>query len=343
MEVRSTPRQMAKEFLNGFAPRRPLFLPILFSLGAKVENVPLSAFLRNPTKIASALRQMQTHLRSDGVACYFDPFLEVEALGATLERTSDDQEPAIHWPRAAPRGEIPEGLRTAEEAANSGRVPVAAEVIRRMNALPNRDFLLMAGVTGPLTLAARLTRLEGQENLGIEDLCDAAQELAGSVATQMASTFLEAGADLIVIQEEIVPGFSATVCDAWANLLAPTVNVSRFYEALPVLTVSCAAIPSQDWDLILREDWNCVKCARLDFSAMRRREGGQATDGTPFGVALSLEAFRPDGTGGNAPFLDIQEWISFARPSIVTTAGDVPFATDMKHLSKVLEGIPRAV
>jgi hypothetical protein len=342
MEI-STPRQMAKELLNGVAPTRPLFLPILFSLGAKVENVPLSAFFGNPTKITSALRQMRTHLRSDGVACYFDPFLEVEALGATLERTSDDQAPAIHWPRAARRGEMPERLPSPHEVPKSGRVPVAVEVIRRMKALPNRDFLLMAGVTGPLTLAARLTRLEGKENLGIEDLCDAAQELAGSVATEMASAFLEAGADLIVIQEEIVPGFSVTVFDAWANLLAPTVNVSRFYEALPVLTASCAAIPSQDWDLILRQNWNCVKCARLDVLAMRRREGGQATDATPFGVALPLEAFRPDGTGGNGPLLDIQEWISFARPSIVTTAGDVPFATDMKHLSKVLEGIPRAV
>jgi len=120
-------------------------------------------------------------------------------------------------------------------------------------------------------------------------------------------------------------------------------NVVRFYEALPVFSLTCAAIPSQDWDLIFRQDWNCVKCVRSDVLAMRRREGGQTTDGTPFGVALPLDGFRPDGAGGNAPFLDIQEWISFARPSIVTTAGDVPFATDMKHLSKVLEGIPRAV
>src|SRR5438309_7397759 len=85
MEQSPTPRQMAKGLLSGIVPSRPLFLPIVFSLGAKVENVPLGTFLGNPTKISSALRQMRTHLRSDGVACYFDPYLEVEALGATLQ------------------------------------------------------------------------------------------------------------------------------------------------------------------------------------------------------------------------------------------------------------------
>ncbi len=84
MEVNPTPRQIAKGLLKGIVPARPLFLPIVFSLGAKVENVPLGMFLRNPTKIASSLRQIRSHLRSDGVACYFDPYLEVEALGATL-------------------------------------------------------------------------------------------------------------------------------------------------------------------------------------------------------------------------------------------------------------------
>src|SRR5260370_20476639 len=179
MERSPTPRQMAKGLLSGIAPLRPLFLPIVFSLGAKVESVPLSAFLGNPAKISSALRQMRTHLRSDGVVCYFDPCLEVDALGATLQRISDDRAPTIHWPRPARMGELPEGLRAREEAADSGRVPVAVEVIRRMNALPNRDFLLMAGVTGPLTLAARLTQLDSKDTLQSEGLAGDALELAG--------------------------------------------------------------------------------------------------------------------------------------------------------------------
>jgi Uroporphyrinogen decarboxylase (URO-D) len=343
MEQRPTPRQMAKGLLNGIVPPRPLFLPIVFSLGAKVENVPLGVFLANPTKISNALRQMRTHLRSDGVACYFDPYLEVEALGATLERISDDQPPAIHWPRPARMGELPQGLRSPEEAANGGRVPLAVEVIRRMNALANRDFLLMAGVTGPLTLTARITQLEQKKSLRSEELSEAAQELAASVVTQMASTFLEAGADTIIIQEEIVPVLSAESCDTWANLLAPTINVVRFYEAIPLLHLPCAPSTHENWDLIFRQPWDCVKCAPADVIASRRRGGLATTDGAPFGIALPLDEFRAEGASGMSAFQDIQTWISDVRPSIVTTAGDVPVTTDMKHLIKVFTAVPRAV
>ncbi len=343
MERSPTPRQMAKGLLSGIVPPRPLFLPIVFALGAKVENVPLGAFLSNPTKISSALRQMQTHLRLDGVTCYFDPYLEVEALGATLQRISDHQAPTIHWPDAARVGELPEGLRSPEEAANSGRLPVAVEVIRRMRALPNREFMLMAGVTGPLTLAAWLTHMEVRRGLRSDDLCDAAQELAASVATQIATTFLEAGADTIIIHEEIVPTLSPESCEAWVNLLAPTINVVRFYEALPLLHLSCDRFARENWKLIFRQHWDCVACAPADVLVSRPSDGLPATAGVPFGIALPLEAFQPTAEYDNSSSQDIQTWISDLGPSIITTAGDVPVATDIKHLTKVLEVVPRGV
>ncbi|MGB0034705.1 MAG: uroporphyrinogen decarboxylase family protein, partial [Candidatus Acidiferrales bacterium] len=156
MAANSTPRQIVKGLLQGTPPARPLFLPIVFSLGARVENIPLRTYLTNPTKISNSLRQIRGPLRSDGLACYFDPFLEVEALGAELRWESDEKPPSIHWPQSSPKGEIPAGLRSPEEAAKSGRVPVALEVIRRLNSLLRDESILMAGVTGPFTLAARL-------------------------------------------------------------------------------------------------------------------------------------------------------------------------------------------
>ena len=64
-------------------PPRPLFLPIVFSLGAKVENVPLATFLGNPAKISSALRQTRGPLGTDGVACYF----AAQALNGSQDST----------------------------------------------------------------------------------------------------------------------------------------------------------------------------------------------------------------------------------------------------------------
>ena len=280
---------MAKGLLNGISPPRPLLLPIVFSLGAKVENVPLGTFLGNPTKISNSLRQMRGYLRSDCATCYFDPCLEIEALGATLQRTSDDHAPTIHWPQPAPVGELPQGLRSPEEASKSGRVPVAVEVIRRMNSLPQRDYLLMAGVSGPLTLAVRMTQMENKEKLLSEDLSDAALELAASTVTQVTSAFLEAGADLIFIQEEILPVLSDEGCDSWANLLTPTINLVRFYDALPVLQIGHAGTVGENCDVILQQQWDCVVSLPLEIVASRRSTGTLKTNPPALGIALPLE------------------------------------------------------
>ena len=145
MNANLTPRQMLKGMLQGTPPSRPLFLPIVFSLGAKVENLKLPAFLANATKITNALRQVRSHLRSDGVACYFDPYLEAEALGATLQQLADDQPPTLRWPHRAEIGELPEGLRSPEDAAKRPRVAVAVEVIQRLKSLLRDEPLLLAG------------------------------------------------------------------------------------------------------------------------------------------------------------------------------------------------------
>ena len=79
------PRQTVRELLKGNIPPQPFFLPIIFSLGSKIEDVPLRDFLQNPTKIANSLRQIRNYLRCDELACYFDPYLEAEALGGKLE------------------------------------------------------------------------------------------------------------------------------------------------------------------------------------------------------------------------------------------------------------------
>lgn len=342
MAGNSTPRQMAKGLLNGVVPPRPLFLPIVFSLGAKVESVPLGTFLGNPAKISSALRQMRGPLGTDGVASYFDPYLEVEALGATLQRSPDGQVPAIRWVHPTRRGELPEELRSPDEAAKSGRVPIAAEVIRRMNSIPNRDFLLMAGVTGPLTLAARITQMEHKEDLRSADLSDDARELAASVVTQTASTFLEAGADLILIQEEIVPSDTGGCIDAWADLLAPTINIVRFYEAVPVLQLLQVAFALENWDAIFQRQWDCVVTVPLPALVGKRKHGPVRTDGVMLGIAMPMGLFRPDEMEGDALRLNFQPMISELHPALLTTPGDIPVETDMKHLIKVLERVPRS-
>src|ERR1700683_677748 len=116
MTENSTPRQMLKGLLQGIPQTRPLFLPIVFSPGAKVENLTLRKFVGNANKLSNALRQIHSHLRWDGVACYFDPYLEAEALGAVLQWQTPEQPPTIQSPQSAEEGEAPDGLLSPEDA-----------------------------------------------------------------------------------------------------------------------------------------------------------------------------------------------------------------------------------
>jgi hypothetical protein len=237
---------------------------------------------------------------------------------------------------------MPEGLCSPEEAAQKGQVPIAAEVLRRMNALPNRDFLLMAGVNGPMTLATQMAQREGNEKLRFEDLSTSLQDYAASVITQIASAFLDAGADLIIIQEQILSALSPQSGEAWASLLAPTINVIRFYEALPVLQLSPMRSVLQNWDAIVQQRWDCV--VSLPFEALASREaGGSApTNKVTIGISLTKETFGPEGSDGEEILPILKPVVSRLRPAVLTTSGDVPATTEMKRVVKILGEVPRA-
>jgi hypothetical protein len=337
-----TPRQVLKGLLQGTPPPRRLFLPMVFSLGAKVENLKLPAFLGNATKITNSLRQIRTHLRSDGVACYFDPFLEAEALGASLHYVNEAEPPALRWPRPAEAGELPENLRSPEDAAKSARVAVAVEVIQRLKSLMRDEPLLCAGVSGPFTLAAHLLDLRPADAPPREHFSDAALELAAATITQIATKFVEAGANVIFIQENIFPVLSAEHCDAWAESLAPAFNIIRFYDALPVLRISDPISFAANKDVVYARNWDCILCPALAATATNPAEIAPPPGCANIGIALPASRFQPAAWSSAENFADSLHTIMMElRPVLVTTAGDVPAATDIKLLAKIGEAIRR--
>src|ERR1700687_4192697 len=253
MAEQSTPHQILTDLVHGGAPSRSLFVPIVFALGARIESLSLRAFLSNPTKISNSLRQTRPHLRSDGVSCYFDPLLEAEALGGTLEWRSDTEPPALRWPSAAEPGQLPAGLRSPAEMLKSGRMPVALEVIRRLKALLREESLLMAGVSGPFTLASQLSGLYGDDHVQtFVDLPDFALEVATLVVAQASKAFADAGANLVFLREDRLPVMSAGSSEDWGSMLAPIFNIIRFYQAQPVLQVADERVLTDNLEAVLQ-------------------------------------------------------------------------------------------
>lgn len=324
------PRQILRDLLRGNAPPRALFVPIVFKLGARVENLPLRAFLSNPTKISNALRQIHGPLRSDGVSCYFDPVLEAEALGGTLEWTSENESPMLRWPAATVQGQLFVGLNSPEDAIKKGRIPVALEVIRRLKMLLREQSLLMVGVTGPLTLAARLTSLIGPEAPMHGNLPESALETASSMILQVSKTFAEAGANLVFLREAMPPGFREQGSEDWASMLAEIFNVIRFYEAVPALQIADERAFQGNDGVAARLAADCIVCPTLEAVRRLSAEVRGQIQGARLGVALSTENLGRDDESLNEVIRDL-------RPALVTTADDVPPTTDLKRLAAISE------
>jgi hypothetical protein len=306
-----------------------------------VENQPLPAFLGNPTKICNAQRQLRAALRTDGYCCYFDSFLEVEALGATLQWGAADQPPSVRWPQGAELGEIPDGLRTPEEAAQAGRIPIAIEVLRRMKAMVRDDSILMAGVTGPFTLAARITQLEAGGAWRTREVPESAVEHATSVITRISGALVEAGASLIMIREDVLPCLSQEQFAAWASALEPAFNVIRFYEALPVLQLTAGDSFAANSALIQQRRWDCVLCPSLHGIPPQLANASSEWNSATLGLALPPQTFQLEDSALQDLSNSFRRMVTSMRPAILTTAGDVPAMTDMKRLDKALEKVSR--
>jgi len=327
-----TPRGMIKGLLRGELPPRPLLMPIIFALGARLENLPLRDFQSNPTKIANALRQVRGTLKVDGLACNFDPFLEAEALGCKRiwhENGSSD----IVSPTFSDASDLRRKLSSLDSLGNKGRVGVACEVLRRLRVLLKDEPALMAGVTGPFSLAARLAGVASEAAIREQprDLVEFAAEVTGTVSRY----FVDAGADLILLVESCLPELSADSCQWWGSLLEPTINVIRFYEALPVLLLNASVSPAT-LNNIFNRSWECVLCPALADGA-----GWQQYPITALALPSSFFCSKNiKANDGARPTLDLPPHQGIV---LFTSAGDIPAGADVRQLadqlSRLREGL----
>ena len=327
------PRQILKDILQGTRPERPLFLPIVFSLGARVENTTLRDYLYNPTRICKALRQIRGYLPADGVTCYFDSTVEAEALGAKLQWNTNSGMPAAYWPGPGGPGTSQASLPRVEDVVEKGRIQIACEVIRRLKSAPAEDRLFMAGVTGLFSVASHLVG-HGAQSWKC-DLSSAVFEFASSLITRVATMYVESGANVIFFVENALPSLSADQYRQWASLLEPASNIVRFYGALPVLLLADAGSAAAASAPLFTSDWDCVLCPNVRDLCCRIAPPLNGLTG----MASPLELFSRGAPQAAASITHTRELLSAFQPVTVTTAGDLPMAVDLKVASRMLSGL----
>jgi hypothetical protein len=226
------------------------------------------------------------------------------------------------------------GLESADQIVGKGRVPVAIEVLKRAKLMMKDDPALMVRVTGPLTLAAQIQpAVEG-------GACDT--ELLNScteITSALVKAYLDAGADVIFLVEDSLGIETADVSDFWAGLLEPIINVTRFYEVLPVLVLNDAQVSTTTLRLIAGRNWDCALCPG---AALARRLSAEEWKSTaPFcGTALDVSELTREsdstgaaGIGGN--------WEDM-KAAFITTAEDISSSVDLKQLAVSLQQLRSA-
>jgi hypothetical protein len=299
-------RLIVKALIEGKPPDRRLFMPLIFALAAKLEDVPLSNFVINPTKMANSVVAVYQRLRPDGVTCYFDMFLIAEALGCRLDWStspltfeSPTREAALTMLRQPP-----------SEVKLRGRVPVALEVVHRVQGTLHSGPALVVGLPGPLRVAQQLFGQNVLRELveGEDDALDSFETVV-EIVLSVARAFCLAGTHLLYFDELDVP---TEFMPDWETAMVALWKTVRFHGALPLLSTPKA--------LQLEDPSNgplfCLKPVQDEQERLPEM---------PFALALP--------TVGET-FPDVSRWLRAKQCALVTTDGEIPYRLKIQKLQQ---------
>ena len=302
------PVQVVKALIQGKPPERRLFVPLIFSLAAKLEDIPLSTFVGNPTKIANSLVALYQRLHPDGVTCYYDLFMLVEALGGSL----DWSEVSPTFERPARETALKMLRQVPSEIKQSGRLPVALEVVRRLQGTLRNGPALVVGLPGPIRVAQQLFGQDFlQELVEEEDVALDSFESLVEITISVAQAFCLAGVHLLYFDELDIP---IEFVSNWEDMMVALWRTVRFHGALPVL----ATPHSLQWEERANAPMMCMK-PEVDQKV--------ALSEAPF--ALALPAL-------GEPFPDVSRWTQARQCALVVTDGEIPYQLEIQKLEQLV-------
>lgn len=210
---------------------------------ARLEQLPVSKMLNDPSLLARALENTQRLYGYDIVTNVFDPTLEAEACGCPVKWTSEKELPVLEDHQ--PIDNLSE--KDVFDIRNKGRLPVVLEATRRLKIVLGRTLAIAGVLTGPFTLASHLRG--GNIVSALDNAPEPAKnmvELAAKVCLEVCKSYCELEVDMIVLAESVMPQLPARYLPLALSTLRPLVNVIRFYNSLPLLLAKGCASDSTD-------------------------------------------------------------------------------------------------
>jgi uroporphyrinogen-III decarboxylase len=169
---------------------RPVFVPFVYGLAAKISQLPLQEMVSDATYYTHSLEEAYKLFRYDGIVNSYDCTLEAETFGCELEWSGDYVAPRTTGCNKVELREV-----NPEE---SSRIPILLETTKRVVMSQGKEAAVIAVLTGPCSLVKTITGDEEGEN--IENVIS----LAGKLLTKITRSLCELKIDAVFFREDLL-------------------------------------------------------------------------------------------------------------------------------------------
>lgn len=209
---------------------RPAFIPLVYSLAAKIAQVPLIEMVHDPTYFANSLEAASKLFRYDGIISAFDSTIEAEACGCELQWGEDYDLPTVTKTNSMSK-QLPDDITSSE------RVSVFLEVTKRLEISVGKEIALIGVITGPLSLTESLVgKIDGSlDSQGQSSEVQEAIPLLGNLLTKLTRRLCELKVDAVFIREETVGASFLNKVASFPEVYTTLFNIIRYYNSYPVL------------------------------------------------------------------------------------------------------------
>ncbi|MFQ5613400.1 MAG: MtaA/CmuA family methyltransferase [Anaerolineae bacterium] len=156
--------------------------------------------LSDPALMAKLALGAHTVLGFDAVRVPFCQTTEAEALGGTLKGVTGDNVPSV---KPHPTYELGQPFPIPDDFLSRGRIPATIEAIRILKREVGNRVAVIGGVIGPFSLTAAVIEITTalKESWIRPDNLRPVLEASTEAAIRLASAFIEAGADIICVED----------------------------------------------------------------------------------------------------------------------------------------------
>lgn len=207
---------------------RPVFVPFVYGLAAKIGQIPLREMVSDATYYTYSLEEAYKLLKYDGIVNNFDATLEAETFGCELEWSGDYVAPRIAGCSQLELREV-----NPEE---SSRTPILLETTKRIVMSQGKEIAVIGVLAGPCSLVKAITgdELKDRDILNVISLAD-------SLLTKLTKSLCELRIDAVFFREDLLgaeyPGELLSPKKPYAAVYATLFNLIKYYNGYPVLIV----------------------------------------------------------------------------------------------------------